>query len=676
MAKINKKGSSKTPKVDQVTENKMFGMLNWQLLSVAMILIATYLCFLPSLSSKKEFTNWDDPMYVTEQPLITSLSKENIKLLFKPETHVALNYHPITMLSLALNYSNSKLNPKSYVQTNILFHILNTLLVFIFLYLLSGKKFWVGAIAGLWFGIHPMHVESVAWVSERKDVLYCFFFLLACISYLQFLDTKRWSYLFLVFVLFVLSCLSKAMAVPLPFILLLIDYYMQRKIDIRVILEKIPFLLVAIWIGYTATKIQSTKAIADFEIFTTAQRIMFVAYGFMMYWVKLILPINLSSYYPYPSTDANGGIPLIYNLAPFIVIAAIALPVAFLLKKGVSKSINSQSFRVFVFSLMFFILMIALVLQFVSVGTVIMADRYSYLPYIGALFLIAVPINNLIENEKLKTVTFIGVTVFSVFLAYLTFNRVKIWTNSETLWTNVINQYPYKINQTGNLVNVEQVGVEVAHKNRGNYYREHGMLDKAFDDYNILARAGTKSSLNYSNLGNLYAMQKNFDKSLEMYSKAILLDSGLFDNYLNRGITFSLIGKNEEALSDFSKAYKLNPANLNLLVSIASENLNLKRHEECIKVCNSIMMKDVNNALAYFYRGTSYVNIGKTDEAIKDIKRALSLDENNGNAWFNLSFAYNQSGNYKAALEAAQMAKAKNYPVNEAYLNGLIQKSR
>lgn len=671
-----RKEEVKISKAEKVAENKVFGLKHWQLLVVLMGLLITYFSFSPALSSKKEFTNWDDPMYVTEQPLITSLSKENIKLLFKPETQVALNYHPITMLSLAMNYSNSKLNPKSYVQTNILFHILNTLLVFIFLYLLSGKKFWVGAIAGLWFGIHPMHVESVAWVSERKDVLYCFFFMLACISYLRYLDTKMWIYLFLVFVLFVLSCLSKAMAVPLPFVLLLIDYYRQRKIDVRAIIEKIPFLLVAIWIGYNATKIQSTKAIADFEIFTTAQRIMFVAYGFMMYWVKLFLPINLSSYYPYPSTDANGGIPLIYNLAPFIVIAAIAIPVYFLLKKGISKSIHSQSFRVLVFGLMFFVLMIALVLQFVSVGTVIMADRYSYLPYIGALFLIAVPINDWIENEKLKTVTFIGVTVFSAFLAYLTFNRVKIWTNSETLWTDVINQYPYKITQAGNLVTVEQVGVEVAHKNRGNYYREHGMLEKAFEDYNILAMAGTKNSLNYSNLGNLYAMQKNFDKSLEMYSKAIRLDSGLFDNYLNRGITYSMMGKNDNALSDFSKAYKLNPSNLNLLVSIASEKLNLKRYEECIIDCNSILAKDSKNALAYFYRGTSYINIGKVDLAIPDIKKSVSIDGNNGNAWFNLSFAYNQTRNYSAALEAAQIAKSKNYPVNENYLNELIQKSR
>ena len=118
----------------------------------------------------------------------------------------------------------------------------------------------MGALGALWFGIHPMHVESVAWVSERKDVLYCFFFLLSCITYIRYLKKNKIIYLVGVFVLFVLSCLSKAMAVPLPFVLLLMDFYYQRKINFKTISEKIPFLFLAIWIGYNATKIQSHQA--------------------------------------------------------------------------------------------------------------------------------------------------------------------------------------------------------------------------------------------------------------------------------------------------------------------------------------------------------------------------------------------------------------------------------
>src|ERR1051325_10479170 len=199
------------------------------------ILIVTFACYFPVLSDKKEFTNWDDPVYIVDkesnatpavQPLITSTSMENVKKIFSTSNPVSLNYHPLTMLSLAYNYKFATKKqygepaPKGFFITNLFLHLCNTFLVFAFCYLLSRKRFWVGAISALLFGIHPMHVDSVAWASERKDVLYCFFFLASCISYLSYIKTKRISYFILCFLLFVFSCLSKAMAVPLPLVLL------------------------------------------------------------------------------------------------------------------------------------------------------------------------------------------------------------------------------------------------------------------------------------------------------------------------------------------------------------------------------------------------------------------------------------------------------------------------
>ncbi|MGQ0829254.1 MAG: tetratricopeptide repeat protein, partial [Bacteroidota bacterium] len=543
---------NKKQKEQKPAEQTIWYKNSKQLGIILLILAVVYICFSPALSSKKEFTNWDDPGYVKDQPLVKSLSKENINKLFRPETQVMLNYHPLTMISLAINYHYSKLNVKPYIRTNLFIHLINTLLVFVFLYLLSKKRFWVGVLAALWFGIHPMHVESVAWVSERKDVLYCFFFLLSCITYIRYLEKGKWIYLAGVFVLFLLSCLSKAMAVPLPLVLILIDFYYQRKFNLKTIAEKIPFLLLALWIGYNATKIQADQAIAEYGIFTTIQRLMFAGYGFMMYWIKLFLPINLSAFYPYPTTDASGGIPLIYNIAPFVALLIVAIP-AWLLYKNQ----NKENFRIYVFGMGFFILMIALVLQFVSVGAAIMADRYSYLPYIGAFFMIAMFVDKWLEDQKTKKITLLMVSAFSVFFIIACFDRVKIWTNTEMLWTDVINKHPYIIRQTGNTVHVDQVGVEVAYKNRGNYYRENNMMDKAFEDYNMLVRAASKDAFVYSNMGNMYALQKNFEKSLEMYSKAISLDPTIYDTFLNRGITHSTMGKHAEALNYFETALKL-----------------------------------------------------------------------------------------------------------------------
>src|SRR4051812_32732758 len=154
----------------------------WQLWLVAAALAVTAVCFSPVLSATKEFINFDDPVYITKQDLITKMDSKHLATMFA-QHDASLNYHPLTMLTLAINYSFSQLHPFGYFFTNLFIHLLNTLLVFIFLYQLSGKQFWTGFIAAVLFGIHPMHVESVAWAAERKDVLYCFFFLSSCITY-------------------------------------------------------------------------------------------------------------------------------------------------------------------------------------------------------------------------------------------------------------------------------------------------------------------------------------------------------------------------------------------------------------------------------------------------------------------------------------------------------------
>ena len=278
------------------------------LISVAVIIIVTYFVFSPSLQN--DFTNWDDPTYVTDNPLVVN-NAVPVKEIFK--TPVSLNYHPVTILSLAWNYQNGKLNPKGYHEENVIFHLLNTLLVFLFIFLLTRRNLLMAAIVALFFGIHPMHVESVSWVSERKDVLYVFFFLAGLITYLRFLDTKRILWYILTLLLFVLSCLSKGMAVVFPVIMLLIDYLRNDKLQLKIIFNKIPFFVLSLVFGVISFRIQSGGAIADMQVFTIFQRMMFASYGAIMYVVKFFAPVNLSAFYPYPTLDRNGNIPLPYT---------------------------------------------------------------------------------------------------------------------------------------------------------------------------------------------------------------------------------------------------------------------------------------------------------------------------------------------------------------------------
>jgi len=392
----------------------------YMLLWLSGILLITYLAFSPSL--KNGFTNWDDNEYVATNNLVKSLSGDNIKKIFDTNNFISFNYHPITILSLAIDYKLSGFDPKTYHLTSLLFHLANTLLVFWFVFLLSEKKIMVAAVVSILFGIHPMHVESVAWIAERKDVLYVFFFMGSLIVYLKYIQQQGMQKIMLyvlLLLLFLLSILSKAMAIVLPVVLLLIDYYKGRKLDRTLVLEKLPLFALSLLFGLLAVHIQSKGAIANFAVFTFLQRICFVSYGIVNYVYNVFVPIHLSAFYPYPSL-VDGHIPSVFYFTPFIVIVLLGA-VIYLVKKN----------KVVFFGFAFFMITIVMVLQFISVGKAIMADRYSYLSYVGLFFIIAMGYDWLQNNtdnkwDVYKKVSSVLLGALLVFFFYQTYNRTKV----------------------------------------------------------------------------------------------------------------------------------------------------------------------------------------------------------------------------------------------------------
>ncbi len=649
-------------KIDVATKDST-SRLKW--LIILGIISLTIIAYLPGFSPEKEFTNWDDLGYVVNQPLVKTSNADSLKLLFEPTTQVMLNYHPLTMLSLAYNYSSAELDIQPYFKTNLFLHLLNTFLVFLVLFKWSKNSLYIAGFGALIFGIHPMHVESVAWISERKDVLYTFFFLLSLLSYLRYIDRQKIAWLLIAFVLFIASCLSKAMAVPLPLVFLLVDFLYKRKFAIAVILEKIPFLALSVWFGLNAVKIQSAGAIAEFEVFTLFERIMFASYGFLMYWVKFFVPTNLSAFYPYPTFGEDKALPLIYVLAPFIVLLLVLTPLVYFYKK------QKSNLKIYLFGMGFFVLMIALVLQFISVGSAIMADRYAYIPYIGGSFMLLVFAFNYHEKFKNKLVIPAILTIYCLFLFVQNYKQVAIWTNSETLWSNVIEQYPFVIEQVGNKVFVRTTGVEVAHKNRGNYYRENGRMDLAFKDYDILVSARVKDPLVYSNMGNMYALEGKFQESIDMYKMALERDSSTFDVYVNRGITFTKMGQRVNAIKDFKKALTIQPKNQMALSNLCSELVNSSNFKETLIYSSKLIKLYPASYDGYFYRGTANVNLGNHSIALEDLNQSIKLNPNYMYAWFNASVSYKAIGDTKKALEYALKAKELGMEVNPAYLESL-----
>ena len=563
--KIKAKGKTNPPeqKIEKIKTIQSRSFWTW----LIPVLVFTGISFLPMLTNG--FTNWDDDIYITRNPLIKGPDWNGI---FTQAS--ASNYHPLTMLTLAFNYAISETDPFSYHFVNWLLHILNTALVFLFVYKISGKKIYVAALASLIFGVHPMHVESVAWVSERKDVLYTLFFLLALLQYWRFLEGGKRSNVILCFVFFVLSLLSKPAAVILPIVLLLLDYWKGRAFNWKMLVEKIPFFILSLIFGYITIKVQSADAIVSFDIYPLWSRFFFACYTIMIYAARFFVPYPLSAFHPYPSVDALG---LSVWLSPIFIIALAIL--LWLKRKD----------RLVVFSLLFFIVNLLLVVQFVSVGLTIVSERYTYVPYIGLSFLAGMWLEKYLATSSstlIRAVPFFIAIVFGI----ISFQRTKVWKDGDTLWADVIKKYPGAATPRSNHANYLK-GLAAMPEYKA---RENELLQSALEDCNVAITLKPTHIKAYENRQNIYlilkkdslaladantllqmqptnaaaAYTKGFaymrfnmaDSSLFWFNKSIAINPNADWVFNARGsLLFDKFKKFNEALADFARAIELNP---------------------------------------------------------------------------------------------------------------------
>ena len=606
----------------------------------------TLLLYLPALSNG--FVNWDDGDYSYNQPLIRHLDAENLRRIWTEP--IAANYHPLTMMSLAINYAVAGDSPFGYHLVNVLLHVLNVLLVFVFCYQLTRRKIYVSFAVALFFGIHPLHVESVAWVSERKDVLYTFFYIAALITYLRYINQGNRKELIYTFVLFLLSLFSKPAAVTLPLALLLLDYYAQKRHlqQTAVWVEKIPFLLLSLLFGWLTIKAQAPTAIAEFTNYTIPQKIMLASYGLVIYIVKLFLPFNLAALHPYPHLTANHALPPLYFLM---------LPVAVLLTAAAYHT--TRFTRIVWFGYLFYLLNIVLVLQFVTVGKAIIAERYTYISYIGLLLPLTMGADYWINKKSLgKNIVWGLGGAAALICTILTYRQIGYWENGEKLWTQVIRQYP---------------DCDVAYDNRGVYYRSLKKNDLAFADYNKVIQLNPKYALTYNNRGNIYFEQMKDDLALADYNQALALDSSNVESRVNRAVIHIRNSRLEQGFRDFTEAERLNKdfANLYLNRGIAYTMTSPPNHQAAVNDFTTFLRLKPNDDGIFNSRAVSYQQLGKQQEAIEDLSTAIKLNPKQGVFYLNRSYSYNAIGNKGYALQDAQKAQQLGIAVDPNYLNSL-----
>jgi protein O-mannosyl-transferase len=588
---------------------------------ICLLLVSFFTLYIFYPSINNDFTNWDDPVYVTQDTMIFDLKSENLKQIF--EKPISFNYHPLTMLSLAIDYKiafnkeTQSLSARSFHLTNLIFHILNVILIFLFIYLLSGNNIPVAVIVSLLFGIHPLRVESVAWISERKDVLYSFFYILSLIVYLKYLKNRQQKLYFVILFLFICSILSKAMAITLPLIFFIIDYYKGRRFSKNSILEKVPFLILSLIFGIIALKIQS-KGGALTSVFGFIDKLSIASYGFTLYLYKLIVPINLSTYYPYPFpvNEFNINIPVWFYIFPLILILFFLL--AFIVR-------NYSKLPLFGF--LFYFITIVMVLQFISVGTVIIADRYTYMAYIGLFFIVGGFYNfidkkseeyNHNSNFKIYKYLFILVlTIYMIFCSFITRNRLQVWKNSETLWSDVINKYPGEF--------------EAGYLNRAYYYylkaletKNNDFVDKSIEDYKVLIKMNSKNSFVYSVMGNLTVLKNDPLRAIEYFDRAVQLDSSNYNTLINRALTYFKLNKYDLSIIDIEKVLLIHKQRQPYVLQ-AYNYFMLDNFERSKILYSNLIIKYPDYFDSYYYRGIAYFKLKQYDLALIDLNHYLTL---------------------------------------------------
>ncbi len=583
-----------------------------------------------------DFVNWDDDVNVYNNRNVVNF---DVKGIFSE--HVIGNYNPLSNLTFALEYQIFKNDAKWYHFNNVLLHIICTLLVLVLMKRM-GLSFFSSFLVALLFGIHPMRVESVAWVTERKDVLFSAFYLTSLLFYISYFKTGKWIYYFLSLFIFSLSLLSKIQAVSLPFSLLLIDYWFSEKIKLKSILNKIPFLLLSLATGLTGIYFLRQQGSLDTgETFSLIQRMFLGSYSFVVYIIKSIFPYQLSAIYPYPVK-----LTLIHYLSMIPALAVVII--AFL---SVKKNKNLT------FGILFFTLNVVFVLQIVGAGQGFIADRFTYLPYIGLFFIYSIFIEHLLRKfQEMKILIYSISVIYPVFLSISTIKQVKIWENAESLWVDVIKKHPE---------------VSVAYNNLGHYYNQKNETEKALKNYNKAIDLEPQKALTYNNRGKIYFDRGEYDLALKDYNKSLSVDS-LFPNALaNRGAVFGVKKEYSKALIDLTKALQIDPEYANALSNRAFVYFNLNEYEKSITDCRNYLQLKPNDADLTNMLGLCYARLKYYDTAIQIYNKSIQLDPGKAAFFMNRSYAYNAKGDKTKALQDALHARQMGLNVNPAYLEML-----
>ena len=613
-----------------------------------------------------DFVTYDDIAYITENSGVQQgLTPQTIALAFRSSYG---NYHPLTWLSHMLDCQLYDLNPLGHHLTNLLFHILNTLLLFWVIKRMSGF-IWHSAFIAAVFALHPLHVESVAWASERKDVLSAFFFMLTILAYTFYVKKPSFLKYILVFILFAMGLLSKSMLVTLPFVLLLLDYWPLKRLSFRSIYEKVPLFVLSA-AASIATMIAQGRAGSTKMMFelTLLSRIGNCLASYTGYIVKTFYPINLAVLYPHP------GNTLPAHKSALSLIALLVISIIILLLRR---------HRYLTVGWLWFLGMLVPVIGLVQVGYQAMADRYTYLPSIGLYIIIAFGASSLISKWKHKKIllSVISVVILAS-MCLLTRIQVGYWKNSEALFGHALdvtrNNIVMHDNMAYSLIKERKYNKAMYHLGKavqidpqfappfqhiGDVFLAQNKLDKARVAFKKAEELGYNPRCEvYSQLGTVYFKMGRYDLAEKNYRKAIELKDDHQDAKSNLAILLYLREEKDQAVELWQEVLELNPKHVNSNYNMGVVMSGQQEYADAVRYFEAAIK--INPDHIDTLRKLCMLLASKDQEPFYDPKRAAKLAQHaidlagdkDPEILHALSLALFSSGDSQRAIETAEKA--------------------
>jgi tetratricopeptide (TPR) repeat protein len=614
--------------------NKVSPKYSFILICAALVL-AVFIAFSPL--SRNDFINYDDNQYITKnQNVQAGLTAHSIKWAFTAA--YAGNWHPLTWLSHMLDCRLFGLNPKWHHLVNLLFHITNTLLLFWVLKDMTGGL-WQSAFVAAAFALHPLHVESVAWVAERKDVLSTLFWLLTMAAYLCYVKNGGAKWYLATLLLFALGLMAKPMLVTLPFVLLLLDYWpLERltrhtKYDIRYTLyEKLPFfILSAISSVITFFVQRSSGAVSSLDKLHFGDRIANALFSCISYLGKMLCPVNLGALYPHHRLP---------DWKPIIALVILALITANVIY-------HTRRHHYLAVGWLWYIGTLVPVIGLVQVGTQSMADRYTYVPSIGIFIMVAWGAAELLRNWKYRKPA-LAITASAILLVLLIHTRIQV-----RYWRNSISLYEHTLAVTENN--------SVMHFNLGHAYQSQNNLDQAVKHYLEAIRLRPKDPEAHNNLATIFLQQNRIDEAIAYFRKAVEIKPAYADAYYNLGRTLQSQGKFDEAIKYLNKNLEIRPGWPEIHNWLALTYAQAGRLKETIDHCERSLKLDPNQPKVYKNLGTIFDAQRDFIKAAHYWGKALEFEPNsvgliNNLAWFKATQADPNLTNHQEAVRLALRA--------------------